>query len=157
MTDDIIIITASTKAEVAAIRALLIEYQRHIALDLDFQDFGAEIANLAVAYAPPQGRLYLAKAGGEYVGCVAFRPMEEGVCELKRLYVKPAYLNRGIGSALFQQAMKDAKEQGYHTMRLDTLKRFETAGELYRRFGFYEIAPFNRNPYPDVYYLEKKL
>lgn len=149
---------AETRADIAAIRALFMEYQHVLEIDLDFQDFGAELADLPGKYAPPKGRLLLARCNNKAAGCVAFYPMqEEGVCELKRLYVRHDHTGRGIGKALFEHALAEAKAIGYTHMRLDSLRRMEEAGKLYQQCGFYEIAPFNKNPYHDIYYMEKKL
>lgn len=157
MTTDCTITIAESRPDLAAVRALLIEYQRHIDVDLDFQDFGEELAALPGPYAPPQGRLFLARCDNTPAGCVAFRPMEEGVCELKRLYVRPDFMGRRVGRHLFERAMADAKAAGYTVMRLDSLRRFEQAARLYAYYGFREIAPFNNNPHHDVYYLEREL
>lgn len=151
------IIHAQTKPDLAAIRALFMEYQDFLDIDLDFQDFGAELAKLPGKYAPPTGRLFLARCEGKPAGCVAFYRMEEGVCELKRLYVSPPFVGKGIGKALFDRALEEAKAAGYTTMRLDSLRRLKDAGKLYEQYGFREIAPFNKNPHHDVYYMEKAL
>lgn len=148
---------AETRPDVAAIRALFIEYQRYLEIDLDFQDFGEELAKLPGKYAPPEGRLLLARCENKPAGCVAFYKMEEGVCELKRLYVRPDHKGKGVGKALFEHALAEAKAEGYTMMRLDSLRRLEEAGKLYAHYGFREIAPFNKNPHEDVYYLEREL
>lgn len=158
MTHSIIIHQAETRPDIAAIRALFIEYQHYLDIDLDFQDFGAELAELPGKYALPRGRLLLARWENQPAGCVAFYPMkEEGVCELKRLYVRPGHMGKGVGKALVMRAMEEAKSAGYAIMRLDSLRRLEEAGKLYVQFGFREIAPFNKNPHADAYYLEREL
>jgi GNAT superfamily N-acetyltransferase len=150
---------ATTREDIAAVRALFIEYQEYLDIDLDFQNFGEELAVLPGKYAPPHGRLFLARYDGKVAGCAAFYPMDEAgdVCELKRLYVRRDSANLGIGTALFERAMQEAQAIGYTTMRLDSLRRLKKAGRLYKHYGFYEIAPYNDNPHADVYYLERKL
>lgn len=157
MHDTITISAAETREDIAAIRALFIEYQRFLSLDLDFQNFGAELAALPGKYAPPRGRLLLARIGGEVAGCAAFYPMSDKVCEFKRLYVRRAFAGKGVGRALLEAAIAEAREVGYSHMRLDSLRRMAEAGKLYTQYGFYEIAPYNENPYDDVYYMEREL
>lgn len=144
-------------AALGHIRALFREYEAFLGISLDFQDFEAEMAALPGKYAPPSGELYLALEGERPVGCAAFYRMVEGVCELKRLYVVPQMQGRGIGRLLFDRALEEAKARGYHTLRLDSFRWMEAAGRMYLRAGFVEIPPYNHNPYPGVYYMEKRL
>ena len=148
---------ATTREDIAAIRSLFIEYQNYLDIDLDFQDFGVELAKLPGKYSSPDGRLLLARCNGEVAGCVAFYRMDANTCELKRLYVRRDHKGKGVGRALFERAMAEAKAANYDTMRLDSLRRLREAEELYKHYGFTEIAPFNENPHADVYYLERKL
>lgn len=148
---------AGTRADIAAIRGLFMEYQQFLRIDLDFQDFGAELAGLPGKYAPPRGALLLARCGREAAGCVAFYPLSESVCELKRLYVRPAHAGKGVGRALLEHALAEAANAGYATMRLDSLRRLTEAGKLYRHYGFREIAPYNHSPEPDAYHMERAL
>ena len=108
-------------------------------------------------YAPPAGQLYLVTEGNQALGCAALRPLDHGIVELKRLYIRPAARGRGVGTRLMEQAMTDASTYGYQAIRLDSLRRLEGARRLYVRFGFHEIAPYTPNPEPDVYYMECSL
>lgn len=157
MNDTITIAAAETREDMASIRALFIEYQRHLALDLDFQNFGVELAALPGKYGPPRGLLLLGRYSGEVAGCAAFYPMSNTLCEFKRLYVRRAFAGKGVGKALMEAAIAAAKAAGYTHMRLDSLRRMTEAGKLYLQYGFYEIAPYNENPYEDVYYMEREL
>lgn len=157
MNDTITIAAAETREDIAAIRALFIEYQRFLDLELDFQNFGEELAALPGKYAKPRGRLMLARIGSEVAGCAAFYPMNDKTCEFKRLYVRRAFAGKGVGRALIETAIAEAKQAGYTHMRLDSLRRMAEAGKLYLQYGFYEIAPYNENPYKDVYYMEREL
>lgn len=141
----------------SAAKALFREYQETRGLPLDFQGFDQEIENLPGHFVPPSGALYVALWDGQPVGCVAFYQMEPEICELKRLFVKPKAQGKAIGKKLTECAIAEAKLQGYRVMRLDSLRRFEAAGRLYPKLGFYEIPPYNDNPYPDVYYMERQL
>lgn len=147
-----------TPAELEQLRALFREYQllgcAALEIDLCFQDFEGEMAALPGKYAPPEGRLYLAWLQGQAVGCGAFYRLEEGICELKRLYVKQEYSGLGIGRALTVRAMEDAKKIGYCALRLDSLHRLKKARKLYESLGFYEIPAYNFSPMEDVYYME---
>lgn len=148
--------------DLEAIRRLFREYeaflvsQQAVLLAMG-QDLDRELESLPGAFAPPAGNLYLAFWEGRPVGSAAFRPMPDDACELKRMYVKPEAHGRRIGQALLERAMADARTRGYRVMRLDSLRRLEAARRLYERFGFAEIPPFNQNPHPDVYYMERNL
>ena len=128
------------------------------AVDLCFQGFERELAELPGAYAPPEGRLLIARVGGDVVGCVGLRPLEPGICEMKRLWVEPGFGGRGIGRALAESIVAAAREIGYERMRLDTLpERMPAAQHLYRSLGFREIPPYYDNPLPGVTMLELAL
>jgi GNAT superfamily N-acetyltransferase len=138
-------------------KALFREYQLSRGLPLDFQGFDREIENLPGHFRAPSGALYVALWDEQPVGCVAFYEWASGICELKRLFVKPETQGKSIGRKLMERAITDAKNLGFVHMRLDSLRRFEAAGRLYPKLGFYEIPPYNDNPYPDVYYMELQL
>jgi 2-haloacid dehalogenase/putative hydrolase of the HAD superfamily len=138
-------------------RALFCEYADWIGIDLGFQDFAQELATLPGAYIPPVGRLLLALQGVQVAGCVALRPLTEGICEMKRLYVRPSMRGAGIGRALVTEIMTQARAIGYERMRLDTLPWMESAIGLYRSMGFVDIAAYRHNPIMEAKYLEKLL
>lgn len=140
--------------QLASVKDLFSEYQQSLGIPLDFQGFDDELASLPGKYAAPKGGLYLALYNHQPVGCVAFYPMANNTCELKRLYVNPDYQGKSIGKTLITKAMRDAYQIGYRYMRLDSLKRLDTASRMYQRLGFYPIEPYNENPHDDVYYME---
>lgn len=144
--------------DIGMIRTLFIEYQHWLNFSLCFQGFDQELAGLPGKYALPAGRLYLAEIDGTVCGCIALRPMDEpGVCEMKRLYVREEFRGKKIGKLLAERIVADAKAIGYHTMRLDTLQRMETARTLYRQLGFTDIPAYYNNPLDEVVYLELSL
>ena len=151
------IVQASDAAAVAQARELFCEYEAESQLDLCFQNFDAELAGLPGAYAPPDGRLLLALYEGQLAGCVALRKFEDDVCEMKRLYVRPAFRGQGIGRALARRVIEEASAAGYSTMRLDTLGRMRPAVTLYESLGFRRIEAYRPNPLEDVVYLELTL
>lgn len=149
------LVEARTPADLAAARRLIQAYADWLAVDLCFQGFDAELASLPGAYAPPQGRLLLAKVAGEVVGCVGLRPLEPGICEMKRLWVEPGWGGYGIGRALAQAVIDAARDAGYQRMRLDTVPtRMPAAQGLYRALGFQEIPPYYDCPLEGVVMLE---
>lgn len=143
---------ARTAEDVAAVRELILEYAAWLDVDLCFQNFDAEMADLASAYAPPAGRLYLARADGTPAACVGLRPLAAaGEAEVKRLYVRPGCRGHGIGRALVARTVADARAIGYRRLRLDTLPaRMPEADALYRGFGFVPTPPYYQNPYEGV-------
>jgi putative acetyltransferase len=149
---------ASTPEDLKQVRRLFRAYAEWLAVDLCFQDFEREVADLPGCYAPPAGRLLIAKVGSEVVGCVGLRPREPRVCEMKRLWVEPGFAGRGIGRALAESVIATAREIGYERMRLDTIpERMPAAQRLYADLGFREIPPYYHNPLDGVVMLELAL
>ena len=141
-----------------AVRRLFRAYAEWLGVSLCFQGFDEEVAGLPGAYAPPAGRLLVARAGGDVVGCVALRPLGPGVCEMKRLYVAPGFAGAGIGRALAERIIEKARAIGYEKMRLDTIpERMPAAQHLYESLGFREIPAYYDNPLEGVVMLELTL
>jgi putative acetyltransferase len=151
------IIQAKTPAQIEDARRLFREYAASLGIDLCFQGFDAELAGLPGAYAPPRGRLLLAGDGQQLLGCVALRPQEGNACEMKRLYVRNEARGRGVGLALAQVVIGEARALGYDHMRLDTLPTMADAIRLYRALGFHDIPAYYRNPIEGALYLELAL
>lgn len=151
------IITASTAAHIETIGNLFREYEQYLQVDLCFQQFEDELAGLPGKYAAPRGALLMAVVDGQAAGCVAMRPLADEVCEMKRLYVRPAYLGGGIGKKLAVTVIEGARIAGYGRMCLDTLEKLKPALGLYNHLGFVERSAYYENPLPGVVYLELRL
>lgn len=147
------IVEARDATAFAGGRALFQEYAAALGVDLCFQNFTEELAALETLYAPPAGCLLLARDAAGWAGCVAVRRHAEGECEMKRLYVRPAYRQTGLGRRLAEAALRRAREFGYRRMVLDTLEGMSEARALYRSLGFRETQPYYPNPLPGVRYL----
>jgi len=151
------IIEAQSEPELIEIRKLFKEYADWLGFDLSFQNFDKEFAELPGKYAPPDGCLLLAFENSIAVGCVGIRKFETDICEMKRLYVQPAYRGKDYGRELAQQVIDQARKIRYKYMRLDTVPWMNQAIGLYRALGFYEIPAYRHNPIKGALYFELKL
>jgi len=152
------IFQAQTAEDIQKARALFEEYASGLGFSLCFQNFDQELLQLPGNYAPPDGRLLLATEDDQLAGCIALRKLAPGVCEMKRLFLRPAYRRRGLGRVLVESLVGEAKKLGYTHMRLDTLPgRMDKAVALYRSFGFVEIAPYCENPVEGAKFMELDL
>ena len=124
---------------------------------LDLQNYDEELKHLENKYGMPQGRLYLLRCDGAVAGCIALRRADEHHGELKRLYIKPAYRGKGLGRFLAERIIADAKQIGYRHVILDTLPFLESAIGMYKKMGFYEVAPFNNSPMDHSIYMRLDL
>ena len=153
MAKTVTLVDGAAPERVSTSRALFEEYADSLAIDLCFQGFDQELAELPGAYAPPRGRLVIAVVDGEAAGCVALRPLEDGDCELKRLYVRPQRRGLGLGRRLAEEALAAARELGYRRIVLDTLPSMSEAQALYRALGFREIDAYTENPVPGATFM----
>ena len=151
------IIQAQSAEQIAQVRVLFQEYAATLGVELCFQGFEAEVAGLPGAYAPPTGRLLLTMHHDEVAGCVALRALEGGVCEMKRLFLRPAFRGQGLATRLVLAVIEEARRIGYRAMRLDTLPTMTAAVALYRSLGFQTIAGYRYNPVPGTLYMELRL
>ena len=136
------------------VRELMREYADQLGIDLSFQDFESELANLPGRYAEPAGCLLVAVVEHQAAGCVAFRPLAEGICEMKRLYVRSAFRGRGLGRVMTKAVMERAGAAGYRAMRLDTLSSMTPAISLYESLGFRRIKPYTAAALPECVFFE---
>ena len=152
------IVQAESPAQIAYARELFLEYAQSLGFSLCFQSFDQELAGLPGDYTPPAGRLLLAEFAGQLAGCVALHELESGICEMKRLYLRPAFRGKGLGRMLAERIIGEARAIGYLRMRLDTVEPImKNAVALYRQLGFREIAPYRSNPIAGAMYMELEL
>lgn len=146
---------AESPAQIAQARELFLEYADSLGFSLCFQSFDQELAGLPGDYAPPDGRLLIAEYRGQTAGCVALHKLEAEICEMKRLYLRPQLRGRGVGRAMAEAAIAEARLIGYRRMRLDTVEPvMPNAVAMYRRLGFVEIDPYRANPIAGALYME---
>ena len=150
-----VLVQAESPTQIAQARELFLEYAQSLGFSLCFQNFDKELASLPGDYAPPQGRLLLAECQGELAGCVALHKLEDDICEMKRLYLRPQFRGKGLGRVLADRIIAEARQIGYRRMRLDTVEPvMKDAVAMYRRIGFREIAPYCANPIAGALYME---
>lgn len=147
-----------TDDDIQQARTLFEEYEAGLGISLCFQNFTRELASLPGDYAPPTGLLLLAKEDDQLMGCIALRRIGPDACEMKRLFVRPAYRAKGLGKVLVETVIDEARNIGYKYMRLDTLPgRMDRAIALYRSLGFVEIPPYYENPVDSATFMELEL
>jgi putative acetyltransferase len=146
---------AESSTQIAQARELFLEYAESLGFSLCFQNFDKELASLPGDYAPPEGRLLLAEYEGQLAGCVALHKLGPGICEMKRLYLRPTVRGKGLGRILAAHIIAEARQIGYQRMRLDTVEPvMKDAVAMYRKLGFREIAPYCDNPISGALYME---
>jgi ribosomal protein S18 acetylase RimI-like enzyme len=154
----LVFLQAETPQQIAQARELFLEYAQSLGFSLCFQNFDKELAGLPGEYAPPEGRLLLAEYEGQVAGCVALHKLKPGICEMKRLYLRPQFRGKGLGLVLAEQIIAEARQLAYRRMRLDTVEPvMQDAVAMYRKLGFKEIAPYCTNPIAGALYMELEL
>lgn len=152
-----LVLAAMTASQLALAADLFREYAASLPFSLCFQGFDEEVASLPGKYAPPAGRILLAYDGPDAVGCIALRPLPhvgEGVCEMKRMYVKPSHRGLGIGRLLADHLLAEARAAGYRVMKLDSEFDMTAAVTLYRSLGFKDCERYNNDPHPHTVWME---
>ena len=149
---------AESPKQIEEIRRLFREYENWLGIDLCFQDFEKELANLPGKYVKPDGRLFLISVENKTAGCIALRKIDVDICEMKRLYVRGDFRGSGLGKMLVEKLIEEARSAGYKKMRLDTLPdKMPSAVRLYKSYGFCEIAPYYHNPHGETLFMELDL
>jgi putative acetyltransferase len=148
---------ARSRAEMTATAAMFRAYAQSLEIDLTPQGFMQEVDALPGDYGPPGGEILLAKRGDHVLGCIALKPLESRIAEIKRLYVRDQARRIGVGKALVEAAVDTARRLGYREIKLDTLPQMAGAIALYRQYGFTPIPPYGSHPYPGLVTLGKKL
>lgn len=152
------IVLAQSPIQIDSVRELFLEYARSLSFNLCFQSFEQELAGLPGDYASPEGRLFLLTRANQTAGCVALHKIDDEICEMKRLYVRPQFRGLGLGKMLAEKIIAEAREIGYKRLRLDTVESNMTiAVAMYRSMGFREIAPYRPNPSATALYMELEL
>lgn len=151
------LIIPETREDLEEVKRLFLQYEKSTGVRLCFQGFQEELDHLPGKYREPEGVLLLLKICGKAVGCCALRPLEEKVCELKRLYITEEHQGQGLSKILMERILKEARVRGYEKIRLDTLSVMKPAIHLYQSYGFEEISAYIYNPLPGALYFEKVL
>ena len=148
------LIQVESEEHLVCLRELFKEYEKSLGFDLDFQDFENELAELPGEYAAPDGCLLLAFYGENLAGCAGLRKLEQGICEMKRMYVRPNFRGKGIGRVMSVRIIEIARAIGYERMRLDTIDTMRIAISLYKSLDFKKIEPYRHNPVNGASYME---
>lgn len=151
------LILAESADTYKAAAELFKEYAVHIEVDLGFQHFDDELVSLNSMYAIPSGGIILCKNDNEFIACVGIRKIDSTTAELKRMFVKPLHQHKGIGNLLMTRSIELARQRGYSVIRLDTLSHMTTAINLYKKYGFLEIAPYYFNPNANAKFFELRI
>jgi len=147
------IVEAASAEQLAIVGDLLVEYARSLNVSLCFENLDKEVAGLPGPYARPSGRLLLAAEAGRIAGCGALKRVDDNVCEMKRLFLRPEFRGKGAGKAMTLRLLDEARSIGYKELRLDTLPSMKEAIALYRSLGFKEISPFRDLPAPGTLFM----
>ena len=149
---------AESPTQIVQARELFLECAQSLGFSLCFQNFDQELAELPGDYAPPEGRLLLVEYEGQFAACVALHKLDSGICEMKRLYLRPQFRGKGLGRRLADRIIAEAGQTGYERMRLDTVEPvMKDAVAMYRKLGFKEVAPYRPNPMAGAMYMELEL
>jgi putative acetyltransferase len=148
-------VQAESQPQITQARELFLEYAKSLGFSLCFQNFDKELASLPGDYAPPEGRLLLVEYESKLAGCVALHKLADGICEMKRLYLRPQFRGKGLGRAIADRIIAESRLIGYQRMRLDTVGPvMKDAVAMYRKIGFSEIIPYRANPIEGALYME---